>query len=149
MQCSFLNSDRTQALRIWSTVLTTEPPCKSLKVQNFHFSSLGSSMFFKFFTRNILPLKADNCDNRNKVNHSENTVDHPSTLLSEGDSHPWTMPPVNPKCSEKDSCNRMRRGSVGAGKGVPAPCLRAHPQQLQDHTEVLTTAFLPHRHAFP
>ena len=84
-----------------------------------------------------------------KSTTERNTVDHPSIPLSEGDSHPWTMPPVNPKCSEKDSCNAMRCGSVGAGTGVLVPYLRTHPQQLQDHTEGLTTAFLPHRHAFP
>ena len=78
-----------------------------------------------------------------KSTTERNTVDHPSIPLSEGDSHPWTMPPVNPKCSEKDSCNAMRCGSVGAGTGVLVPHLRSHPQQLQDHTEALTTAFLP------
>ena len=50
----------------------------------FLFSSLGSSMFSKFSARNILPLKLDQYNNRNKANQREKHwhTDGLPTLLS-------------------------------------------------------------------
>lgn len=110
----------------------------------FLFSSLGSSMFSKFSARNILPLKLDKYNNRNKANRREKYwhTDGLPTPLSQEDSHPWTMPPVNPKCSEKDSCDGMRGGSVRGRKRRPGPTPPSPPTQAQRPP---TAAPRPHR----
>ena len=67
------------------------------------------------------------------------------------------MPPVNPKCSEKDSCNRMTDRSAweeatqprNSGPHAGAQRSTAAPTWLRDHTHALHTAFPSRRPPSP
>lgn len=84
------------------------------------FSSLNLFTFSKRSVMNLMPLKPNQCNNSNnrtnKTCEKHYHVTRLPTPYHREASHPWTMPPVNPRCSEKDSCNGMRDNSlVGAG----------------------------------
>lgn len=85
------------------------------------FSSLNLSTFSKLSVMNLMPLKPNQCNNSNRTNKTCEKHHHMARLptpYSREASHPWTIPPVNPRCSEKDSCNGMKDNSVGgAGAG--------------------------------
>lgn len=82
------------------------------------FSSLNLSTFSKLSVMNLMPLKPNQCNNSNRTNKTCEKHPHMARLptpYSREASHPWTIPPVNPRCSEKDSCNGMKDNSVGGG----------------------------------
>ena len=91
---------------------------------------------------NIVPLKLDQCNKANKTCEKHHLVARLPTPCSWEVSHPWTMPPVNPRCSEKDSCNGMRENSMGEGDRNRLPSTPLIP-----HTSaqgLLTVALRPH-----
>lgn len=80
------------------------------------FSSLNLSTFSKLSVMNLMPLKTNQCNTSNRTDKTCEKHHHMArqpTPYSRKASHPWTMPPVNPRCSEKDSCNGMRDNSMG------------------------------------